>query len=573
MARINSLEELKAMVSPITIYSEYLHLVGSGRKRTSLCPFHKEKTPSFSIDVEKGLFYCFGCHKGGDIIKFVEEMERCSFEEAVSILARKGGVDFSFQKSERGSVEGKKRERLIEILSTSLEYFKKSLLNQDKDGGVLTYIKKRGIPEGSIKELSLGYSGNKGELLSLLLKKDFTKEECVQAGVVREGKSYEYYEYFRDRLIFPIFDLQERVVGFGGRTLTNEEPKYLNSPETPVFRKRELLYGLNLSKEFIRKENRAILVEGYMDFVSLYLKGIKNCVASLGTALTPAQASLIKRYSDNVVLLYDSDEAGKKAMERAIPILLSMNLNVNVAIIPEAKDPDDAIKILGVGEFKKRIDESVSFVDFVLYQFNLQKMATLDEKLSFLEKVAGDIAEIKDPIKKEGFLNEISSRTGISKRTISKKIDSLEKVSSSEVIEKEKEILLSVNEIILIKSLLTFNREYLSLISAIPKNILSTLNTFPLIEKLLDGQEITGEEELKTLAFVNNSCHEVVSENDIKGAIVSLKKDFCEKRRKELTAKMKDAEVKGDRELVGILLREINAVSKEANSIKMDEIK
>ncbi len=573
MARINSLEELKAMVSPITIYGEYLHLIGSGRKRTSLCPFHKEKTPSFSIDVEKGLFYCFGCHKGGDIIKFIEEIERCSFEEAVSILARKGGVDFSFPKSERGSLEGKKREKLIEILSISLEHFKKSLENQDNSGTIFKYIKERGIPKESLKELSIGYSGNKGELLSLLLKKGFTKEECVQAGVVREGKSYEYYEYFRDRLIFPIFDLQERVVGFGGRTLSNEEPKYLNSPETPVFRKRELLYGLNLSKEFIRKENRVILVEGYMDFVSLYIRGIKNCVASLGTALTSTQSSLIKRYTDNVVLLYDSDEAGKKAMERAIPILLSADLNVNVAIIPEAKDPDDAIKLLGITEFKKRIDESVSFVDFILYQFNLQNMTNLDEKLNFLEKVSGDIAEIRDPIKKEGFLNEISSRTGISKKTISKKIDSLEKITSSEVVEKEKEIFLSVNEIILIKGLLAFNREYFSLISAIPKNILSTLKTFPLVEKMLDGQEITGEEELKILAFVNNSCHEVVSESDIKGAIVSLRKDACERKRKELTAKMKDAEVKGDNELVGILLREINAVSKEANSIKMDEMK
>lgn len=573
MAKITTLEELKAIISPLTIYGDYVQLTGSGRRRTALCPFHKEKTPSFSVDTEGGLFYCFGCHKGGDIIKFIEEIEKCSFEEAVLILAKKGGVEFSFYKSERSSEEGKRRGRLLEILSMSLSYFRNALINSPTESLVKRYIKERGIPNEAITQLLLGYSEGKGELLSLLLRNGFRKEECVLAGVVREGKGGEYWEYFHNRLIFPIFDLQERVVGFGGRSLSQEEPKYLNSPETSLFRKRELLFGLNFSKEAIRREGKAILVEGYMDFLTLYSNGIKNCVASLGTSLTQSQASLIKRYCDNVVLIYDSDESGMRATERAIPILSGSGLNVKVAIFPEVKDPDEAIKKLGIEFFKKRIEESHSIVDFIIYQFSSSSFTKVEEKVRFLERAALAIGEIKDPIKREGYLNELSTRTGISSKAIMERIESLQRIERDCPFEKEQGIDITLNEIIIIKNLLSLNYESIMLISTIPEKILSTLKTYPIIEKLLKGEEVVKEEELKVIAFVNTSFHEGISYKDLLGAVTTIKKEFYEKRRKELTAKMKDAELKGDKDLVDILLREISALSKEALEIKSGDFK
>ncbi|MFB3851792.1 MAG: DNA primase, partial [Acidobacteriota bacterium] len=510
MNRITTVEELKALVSPMNVYEDYLRLSQRGRRRSALCPFHKEKTASFFVDTESGLFYCFGCHKGGDIIKFIEEIEKCSFEEAVSILARKAGVEFSRDKSPRATAEGKQRERIIQILSLSLKYYKDSLSNAGEKSLVKKYISERQISKEAVSELSLGYSGERGKLFSLLLKEGFRKDECASAGVLQEGRQGEYYEYFRERLVFPIFDLQGRTVGFGGRTLIGEEPKYLNTRETAVFRKRELLYGLNFTKEEIRKEDKVILVEGYMDFLSLFSRGVKNCAASLGTSLTPNQASLLKRYTNNVVLVYDFDTAGKSAMERALPILLAQGLDVKVALIPEGKDPDEAIKAIGAEEYRKRIENSLTFLEFIFYQYSKGNFFSLEEKLRFLEAVAGNIAEIKDPIKREAYLNELSDRTGVKKSLITEKIEKMGTIHSVEKeLLNEEEFEIPEDEQFIIKALLSAKNDYLKKVLSMPKQILQSLKTSTLVMKLVEGVEISDERELKTLAFVNNSCHEI----------------------------------------------------------------
>lgn len=570
MNRINSLEELKALISPMKVYEDYLHLSQKGRRRSALCPFHKEKTPSFFVDTESGLYYCFGCQRGGDIIKFIEEIEKCSFEEAVSILAKKAGVEFLSRKSPKSTAEGEQRERFIKILSYSLKYYKESLSKAESSSLVKKYIQEREISKEAVLELSLGYSGRKGELISLLLKEGFRKEECASAGVLQEGNQGEFYEYFRERLIFPIFDLQGRVVGFGGRTLNNEVPKYLNTKETSIFRKRELLYGLNFSKEAIRKENKAILVEGYMDFLSLYSRGVKNCAASLGTSLTPSQASLLKRYTNNVVLVYDFDSAGKYAMERALPILLSQGLDVSVSLIPEGKDPDESIKIIGAEEFKKRIDNSMTFLEFILYQFSKGNFFSIEEKLKFLESVVVNIAEIEDPIKREGYLNELSERTGVKKSLIVEKIEKMGKVHSIErELLKEREFDVPETEQVIIKALLSAKEDYLLKVLSIPKPIISSLKNRELISKLCNGIEIEDERENKIIAFINNSCKDIGDIKDIDGAIYTVTKEFFERKRAELTAKLKDAEVRGDREFADIILRELSAmILDEARKIK-----
>lgn len=567
MNRITTVEELKALVSPMNVYEDYLRLSQRGRRRSALCPFHKEKTASFFVDTESGLFYCFGCHKGGDIIKFIEEIEKCSFEEAVSILARKAGVEFSRDKSPRATAEGKQRERIIQILSLSLKYYKDSLSNAGEKSLVKKYISERQISKEAVSELSLGYSGERGKLFSLLLKEGFRKDECASAGVLQEGRQGEYYEYFRERLVFPIFDLQGRTVGFGGRTLIGEEPKYLNTRETPVFRKRELLYGLNFTKEEIRKEDKVILVEGYMDFLSLFSRGVKNCAASLGTSLTPNQASLLKRYTNNVVLVYDFDTAGKSAMERALPILLAQGLDVKVALIPEGKDPDEAIKAIGAEEYRKRIENSLTFLEFIFYQYSKGNFFSLEEKLRFLEAVAGNIAEIKDPIKREAYLNELSDRTGVKKSLITEKIEKMGTIHSVEKeLLNEEEFEIPEDEQLIIKALLSAKNDYLKKVLSMPKQILQSLKTSTLVMKLVEGVEISDERELKTLAFVNNSCHEINGIKNLEGAIYSLTKDFLDRRRQELTAKLKEAKKRGDNELADIIFRELSSMI--ANDVK-----
>lgn len=570
MNRITSVAELKALISPMNVYEDYLRLSQRGRKRSALCPFHKEKTASFFVDAESGLFYCFGCHKGGDIIKFIEEVEKCSFEEAVSILARKAGVEFSREKSPRATAEGKQRERLIQILSLSLKYFRESLSRAPTNSPVKKYIDERKISNNAVNELFLGYSGEKGKLISLLLKEGFKKDECVLAGIIQEGKQGEYYEYFRERLIFPIFDIQGRSVGFGGRTLIQEEPKYLNTRETAVFRKREILYGLNYSKEEIRRQDKVILVEGYMDFLSLYSRGIKNCAASLGTSLTSSQAALLKRYTNNVVLVYDNDSAGKSAMERALPILLEQGLDVSIALIPEGKDPDEAIKVIGAEEYKKRIENSSTFLEFIFCQYSKSNFLSLEEKLKFLEAVAGSIAEIKDPIKREAYLNELSDRTGVKKRLITEKIEKMGKIHSvDKVLLNEEEFDIPEGEQLIIKALLSAKTDYLQKVLSIPKSIIQSLKTSTLISKLMEGVEISDERELKMLAYVGNSCHEINGVKNLEGAIYRLKKDYLEKRRSELTAKLKEAKARGDNELSDIILRELSAlVANEAKTIE-----
>ncbi len=570
MNRITSVEELKALLSPLAIYEDYLHLSQRGRRRSALCPFHKEKTPSFFVDTESGLFYCFGCHKGGDIIKFIEEIEKCSFEEAVSILARKAGVEFSRNRNQKETAEGKQREKLIQILSLSLKHFRESLKNAQENSPVKKYILERKINKQAIEELFLGYSGERGKLISLLLKEGFRKDECATAGILQEGKNGEYYEYFRERLIFPIFDLQNRAVGFGGRTLIGEEPKYLNTRETPVFRKRELLYGLNLSKDEIRKENRVILVEGYMDFLSLYTRGIKNCVASLGTSLTSTQASLLKRYTNNVVLVYDFDEAGKSAMERALPILLGQDLDVSIALVPEGKDPDEAIKLIGADEYKKRIENSMTFLEFIFYKYSKSNFISLEDKLKFLDDVAQNIAEINDPIKRDAYLNELSDRTGVKKGLITEKIEKMGKIHSVDRnLLNEKEFEIPEGEQLLIKALLSANNDYIKKILSIPEEVIQYLKTSSIITKLLNGIEITDELESRILAFVNNSCHDINGIKNLEGVIYRLKKDFLEKKRRELTAKLKEAKARGDNDLADIILRELSStVANEAKNIE-----
>lgn len=564
--KVTSVSELKSNIDSMIIYQDYVRLNIKGRRGVALCPFHREKTPSFTVDLDSGLFYCFGCHKGGDIIKFIEEIEKCSFEEAIGILCRKGNIDFDWKKEEGISDEARKKGKLYELLSEAQKYFRKALIKENENSIVRNYMEKRGIAKLSEEELQLGFTGEKNGLISTILRSGFSKEEALVVGLLTMGKNGDYYETFRERLIFPIFDLQNRVVGFGGRTLKDEEPKYLNSKESPLFKKREILYGLNLSKEHIKKEGFAIIVEGYMDFLSLYQAGIKNVVASLGTSLTINQANLLKRYTDNIVLLYDFDEAGKNASLRAIPILMNADLIVKIAILKEGKDPDEELKKIGVEKLKKDIENASDFVDFITLKMGKNFNSSLERKMEYLKTIVPLIAQVDDPLKRDLYLSEIAYKLGIKKEKIEQFLSLLGNTDKSDV--QYEEIEIPVDEQIVIKALLKNEKEYFEMINEFDEEILNDMTCAQLVIKLKNGEEIVEDKLLKKLAFIKNSIFEVNSINDLRNALLSLEKRHFEKRLNELTQKIKDAQKKEDKELEKILSNELNSLIKEMKIYK-----
>ncbi|MEJ2421239.1 MAG: DNA primase [Acidobacteriota bacterium] len=383
MGSIRNVQELKALLDPVAIYGDYVRLQRRGRRAFGLCPFHREKTPSFSVDVESGLFYCFGCHKGGDLIQFIQEIEACTFQEAAELLAGKAGATLSFHpgKSPPGT---DKKETLRKVIKAAEEYYRACLEGAAPGSPVQQYMKQRGIDSATAAELGLGYAPPGGGVLAALRRGGARVEDAAEAGLVFEkGRRGEYRERFRNRLMFPILDNMGRTVGFGGRTLGDDSAKYLNSPENPVFQKRDLLYGLSWTKDEIRKTRTAVFVEGYMDFLALYRAGFRNAAATLGTSLTSAQAALIKRYADRVLLSYDSDNAGLEAARRAILPLLAQGLKIHIVKLPAGKDPDECI-----GKMRGKKDERFAGVPSKAYSIPVSEQLLVKGFMKFPDQAA-----------------------------------------------------------------------------------------------------------------------------------------------------------------------------------------
>ena len=337
------IEEIKSRCDIVDIISDYMHLEKSGSNYTGLCPFHSEKTGSFMVSKSKQIYKCFGCNAGGDVISFVMRWENVDFMEAVKILARKCGITLDRNISEEEKKKIQEINKFREIHTEAARFYFANLLRTKNPG--YEYLRKRGLSDKIIKKFGLGYSPNSwNSLMNYLLSKGYDKTDLVKCGLItHKTESNKYFDRFRNRVMFPIFNYNGKVIGFGGRVLDDSLPKYLNSPETLVFNKRMNLYGLNISKKGI-KDDTLILVEGYMDLISLYQNNIENVVATLGTALTIEQAKLIRRFAKNVIISYDSDQAGQNATLRAIDILLKADIKVKILNLKDCKDPDDFIK-------------------------------------------------------------------------------------------------------------------------------------------------------------------------------------------------------------------------------------
>jgi DNA primase len=397
------IDDLKRQADIVRVVQDYVSLKKKGANWMACCPFHKEKTASFSVSPAKEIFYCFGCHKGGNVFNFVMEMERIAFPEAIKIVAEKTGVPLPKQIDD-SRFEARKREsdQVIDLNQWALAWWEDQLKGQAPAArAAREYLDQRGISEETRQAFRLGFAPDSWDALSTHLRqKGATQEQIEKSGLVVKKDEGGSYDRFRGRLMFPVIDAQGRAIAFGGRTLDAEgEPKYLNSPETAAYTKGRHLYGLNLTRDEIRRQGFAILVEGYLDLIVPYQIGVRNVVASLGTALTPEQAKLIARFARKVVVNYDGDRAGVQAAKRAIETILAEDLEVKVLVLPDNADPDDFIRKYGAAEYQKRRGEAQPHIQFVIDQAvrdrNLHspadKAAAVEEALPFVRAVRSRI--------------------------------------------------------------------------------------------------------------------------------------------------------------------------------------
>ena len=412
------IDETKLRTSIVDLVSEYVALKKAGRNYIGLCPFHKEKTPSFTVNSDKQIFYCFGCGEGGNAISFVMKINNMAFPEAVRMLARKAGVTIPERKmTAREKTRFSEREQLIHTNTVARDFFV-SQLTHPPGKACRDYLDGRSITEEVRRCFQLGYApGGWRALTNYLEKQNIPLSVATQAGVIIAGDKGNHYDRFRDRLIFPIERLDGTVVAFGGRVLDTGEPKYLNSPETPVYVKGEHLYGLSRTKQDIQRQDFVIIVEGYFDVLTLWSAGIRNVIGTLGTALTRQHVTLIRRFTHNVVLLFDGDQGGRGAVERSLPLFLSENMKVRVAVLPGEHDPADYVEKRGADELNAVIDTAQSAVDYYIDTV-LGTPDSVEARSEAIRSVVPLITAIGDPLNRSLFVKRAAERCGVDERLI-----------------------------------------------------------------------------------------------------------------------------------------------------------
>jgi DNA primase len=418
----SKIEEIKSRVDIVELTSEYLTLKKTGRNFIGLCPFHQEKTPSFTVNREKQIFYCFGCGEGGNAITFLMKIADKTFPEAIKDLAEKTGVVLPPKFSGK---ESRQKDSLKEdITNLNLRAAQQFTRNLFSPAGKVAreYLQNRGISDETIKQFRLGYVPDTWRSLTDHIEgSGLSLKLAEQAGLVIAGKEGGFYDRFRGRLIFPIENITGEIVAFGGRILEKGEPKYLNSPESPIYIKGKNLYGLNKAKEEIRKKGFALIVEGYFDLISLWNAGIGNVVATLGTALTREHLELLRRYTPEVVALFDPDEAGKKALDRSLELFLSMRMRARALILPEGCDPDDYVKKYGKEKLVELIDHAPAISDYYIEKV-LGNGKTFEENRDLVKTAMEFISKIGDEIERNLFIKRVAEKLGIDQELLKKEI-------------------------------------------------------------------------------------------------------------------------------------------------------
>lgn len=411
------IDEIRASSNIVDIIGEYVDLKRAGSSYKGLCPFHNEKTPSFTVDEKKQLFHCFGCGVGGDVVSFIMQKEGLSYPESLEYLANKAGIRMEYTDN---NIANPKNKELYEINKDIMMFFYKNLLTSKQ---AINYLKNRGLSGRIVNRFMLGFAKNSwNDLCDYIEFRGYNKEDLENIGLIKKSSKGNYYDKYRNRIIFPIINHYGNVIGFGGRAIGEEMPKYLNSPESDIFKKRYNLYGLNIYKK--QKGTDIILVEGYMDVIALNHHGVDYAVASLGTALTADQAKLIKRYAENVYICYDSDSAGINATDKAIEIFLEADIKPKIIKLEDGLDPDDFIKEYGKDAFLAKKSDAL---DVYNYKYNkildLYSKASPNEKYEKLDLFVDFLASIDSDLTREIFTNNVSTLFKIDKSTLNQAVD------------------------------------------------------------------------------------------------------------------------------------------------------
>lgn len=587
------LNEIRDRADIVDVISSYVNLKKSGSNYMGLCPFHGEKTPSFSVSPSKGIFHCFGCGVGGDQITFIMKRENLGFRDAVKFLADKYNVTLKEGGENNRLAEKKKRAYLAN--KKAAEFY---LMNLSESREAFNYLKNRNINVDIIKKFALGYAPDQWDKLYKYLRNmNFTDEELEEFNLTTKTKRGTYIDRFRNRIMFPIIDTQKRVIGFGGRVLDNSLPKYLNTRDTIVYNKGENLYNLNLIALESDRES-IILVEGYMDVISLYKSGISYSVASLGTSLTEVQAQLIKRYGKEVYICYDGDSAGEKATNRAIDILIDQNISPKIISLPNNLDPDDYVAKYGRLSFELEMKQSLTYLDYKISKIKENYNLDSAEGLTgFTSEVAKVLSRVKNPIERDVYIDKVSREYSVSKEAIASYIKALFKDKTKKQksfnnfkpkVRTEKYLLNDARkkaELLLIKYSLAGEDEFNTLKQNLESYEFENLYCRIIYEELIQQYELEKFEsekilqnlkeknliaenfivELENINIDNYNSKEVVSE-----LINTVKKDELDIRKKQLLKEIKDFDnnknvAKEDLLKLEELISELNDINENLN--------
>ncbi len=583
---MSEIDEIKNRLDVVDVIREYIQLKQAGANWKGLCPFHNEKTPSFMVSREKQIWHCFGCNEGGDIFSFIQKMEGIEFPEALKILADKAGVNLSYKNPKIAN----EKTKLMDVCENAARFFHAVLLESQTGQIARDYLKKREVTEDSIEDFRLGYAPDSWDsLMKALTKKGFSEKEIFLAGLTsKRDRGVGYYDRFRGRLMFPIADIHGNIVGFTARILGPQKEgvgKYINTPQTPIYDKSRIIYGLYKAKQEIKKEDLVVLVEGNMDVITSHGAGVKNVVASSGTALTVEQIKILKRYTENTALAFDADPAGEGAVERGIDLALGEGLNVKIIEVPGGKDPDECIKSSnGLEAWKKSIVEAESIMEYYFRKIKEKyDILKVEDKKRAGNILLGKILKISNKIEQTHWLQKLSDLLNVPEEVLRTSLLSIKqnkktplpdennqkkpaKLSKEEALERElmavitsfpEYFRLSVEKIMpdmLINP--QFKELYKKMVYDYTKNKSLDLEK---LEKSLSDEEIRELEKLRL--FADKDFSDEAGEKVLSNLLNIFLDNFKRKKRKELEQKISEAEKAGDKDRTGELMEELLKLS------------
>ena len=575
----STVEEIKSRCNIVDVVSSLVNLKRTGTNYKGICPFHNEKTPSFVVSEAKQIFTCFGCGASGDAIEFIMKYYNLTFPEAVERLALQYGIDLPSSYAD----QNKDKEGYYDVNRQAARFFYNAFTQRANPG--FSYMKRRGIEPKVLQAFGIGYADEGwNSLIDFFADKNIKKEILIELGLVSE-KNGKMFDKFRNRVIFPIINTRGKVIGFGGRTLGDGEPKYLNSQESAVFQKKYNLFGLNLTRTEIQKEGYAILVEGYMDVIGLYQFGVRNAVASLGTALTENQARLLKRYTEKVIICYDSDEAGVNAALRGIDILREANLDVQVLHVSDGKDPDEYIKKHGKDEFLKLIDQkAVSGIDYKIVLLKQKyRLSDTTESIKFLQNAALLLRKLT-PVEADLYIRKIASENRISEGALRREVYKEQKQKTVEVAsfkdrEQTNDVHVAENAALLLEKtiirLMLLKYEYFFKVKEYPEAIFSPsgVKIFHTFEELYSADEDFEISQMKEaldetdFLYLDGIIREIqVGEKDEEAfddCIAKLDELRLEKRKNEILNILSMAEENTDPKKLDELMKEFVSIEQK----------